>query len=297
MITTEFYYGQGFGNQLAVYVTTRAIAKRNGYDFGFTGLENFGDRRYNDKGVYFMDIDFGRPVEGITSHYRETETRIRTNNSHHDATIGCDVRLCDPNLLSVSDGTKIDGIMQGEDYFIDYESDVKEWLKIKPEFDCKDYMSDDICVLNIRDYEGDPTLFLTRNYWIRAINHMLRLNPKMGFLVITEKPEMAKRLLPELQNSVYHFDLAKDYSIIKNAKWLIVSNSSFAYFPAFTNEVARLIIAPKYWARHNVSDGYWACGFNISRKFTYMDRSGTLQSYSEVMREFEIYKERSKIYG
>jgi hypothetical protein len=297
MITTEFYYGQGFGNQLAVYVTTRAIAKRNGYDFGFTGLENFGDRRYNDKGVYFMDIDLGRPVEGITSHYREKETRIRTGNSHHDSTIGCDVRLCDPNLLSVPDGTKIDGIMQGEDYFIDYEQDVKEWLRVKPEFDCKDYMSDDICVLNIRDYEGDPTLFLTRNYWIRAINHMLRLNPKMGFLVITEKPEMAKRLLPELQNSVYHFDLAKDYSIIKNAKWLIVSNSSFAYFPAFTNEVARLIIAPKYWARHNVSDGYWACGFNISRKFTYMDRSGTLQSYSEVMREFEIYKERSKIYG
>ena len=40
MIYTEFMYGQGFGNQLAVYVTTRAIAKRNGYKFGYKGLEN-----------------------------------------------------------------------------------------------------------------------------------------------------------------------------------------------------------------------------------------------------------------
>jgi hypothetical protein len=58
-----------------------------------------------------------------------------------------------------------------------------------------------------------------------------------------------------------------------------------------------LIIAPKYWARHNVSDGYWACGYNTSRKFTYMDRQGHLQSYNEVMREFELYKKETKIYG
>lgn len=297
MITTEFYHGQGFGNQLAVYVTTRAIAKRNSYDFGFTGLENFGDRRYNDRGVYFMDVDLGKPVEGITNHYKEKEIRLKFNHSQHDATIGCDVRICDPLLLSVPDGTKIDGIMQGEDYFIDYESDVKDWLKVKPEFDCKDYASEDICVLNIRDYEADPVLFLTRNYWIRAIQHMLSINPSMKFIAITENPDMAKRLLPELKDSVYHFDLAKDYSIIKNAKWLIISNSSFAYFPSFCNDNARLIIAPKYWARHNVSDGYWSCGNNISRKFTYMDRNGTLQSYNEVIREFELYKETNNIYA
>lgn len=185
--------------------------------------------------------------------------------------------------------------MQGEDYFWDYREEVKEWLKVKPEFDCMDFRSDDICVLNIRDYEADPILFLPRDYWVRAIYHMLSLNPNMQFLVITENPDMAKRLLPELADNVYHFDLAKDYSIVKNAKWLIISNSSFAYFPAFCGD-AHLIIAPKYWSRHNVSDGYWSCGYNISRKFTYMDRQGKLQSYNEVVREFEIYKTESKIY-
>lgn len=296
MIYTEFLYGQGFGNQLAVYVTTRAIAKRHGYGFGYTGLENFGDKRYNDRGVYFMDIDLGSQVKEVTDVYTEKEKRLYFNHSQHDATHGCDVRLIDQDLLNIKDNTKIMGIMQGEDYFWDYRNEVKEWLKVKPEHDCKDFRSDDICVLNIRDYESDPTLFLSRDYWVMAIYHMLSLNPNMQFLIITENPDMAKRLLPELSDNVYHFDLAKDYSIVKNAKWLIISNSSFAYFPAFCSD-AHLIIAPKYWARHNVSNGYWSCGYNISRKFTYIDRQGLLQSYTDVIREFETYKKQSNIYG
>ena len=261
MIYTEFMYGQGFGNQLAVYVTTRAIAKRNGYKFGYKGLDNFGDRRYNDKGVYFMDIDLGNEVLAWspTVQYTEKETRIKLDHSEHDRTHGCDIRLIDEDLFNVADDTKIMGIMQGEDYFWAYREEVKDWLKVKPEFDCTDFRSDDICVLNIRDYEADPTLFLSRDYWVKAIYHMLSLNSNMQFLVITENPDMARRLLPELADNVYHFDLAKDYSIVKNAKWLIISNSSFAYFPAFCSD-AHLIIAPKYWARHNVSNGYWSCG-------------------------------------
>jgi len=289
MIYTEFMYGQGFGNQLAVYVTTRAIAKRNDYAFGYTGLENFGDKRYNDKGVYFMDIDLGSTVLPTNETYTEKETRLKLDHSEHDRTYGCDIRLIDQDLLNVKDDTKIIGIMQGEDYFWDYREEVKDWLKVKPEFDCVDYSHDDICVLNIRDYEADPTLFLSRDYWVRAIYHMLKINPNMQFLVITENPEMAKRLLPELADNVYHFDLAKDYSIVKNAKWLILSNSSFAYFPAFCSD-AHVIIAPKFWARHNVSDGYWATGSNLSRIFTYMDRIGNLQTYDECKREFELYK-------
>lgn len=299
MITTEFYHGQGFGNQLAVYVTTRAIALHNGYEFGFTGLENFGDRRYNDNGVYFMDLDLGLPVDSsnIKNYYKEKEFRIKLNTSHHDTTIGCDIRLLDYDLLNILDNTKIDGIMQGEDYFYEYRNQIKQWLKLKPEYDNYDITSDDICVLNIRDYEGDSSLFLSRDYWVRAIYHMLNLNPNMQFLVITESPEMAKRLLPELEHNVYHFDVGRDYATIKNARWLILSNSSFAYFPAFTNEEARLIIAPKYWSRHNISNGFWSCGYNISRKFTYMDRNGLLQTYDECMREFEIYKKETKLYG
>lgn len=299
MVTTEFYHGQGLGNQLFVYVTTRAIALDKGIDFGYTGLENFGDRRYNDQGLYFMDLDLGKSVNNdqIINYYREQEYRIKTNTSQHDATVGCDIRLLDKDLINIPDNCKIDGIMQGEDYFYHRKKEVDKWLKLKPEHDCRDFVDDNICVINFRDYKGSSELYLDRNYWVRAIYHMLNINPNMQFLIITESPSAAKEMLPELSDNTFHFDVGKDYSIIKNARWLIISNSSFAYFPAFTNQEARLIIAPKYWARHNVSDGYWSCGYNLYRDFMYMDRSGNLQTYNECLREFELYKQQTKIYG
>ena len=298
MITTPFIHGQGLGNQLFVYVATKAIALDNGYEYGYEGLENFGDRRYNNDGLYFMDLDLGKPVSGITQEYTEKELRLITNNSHHDATIGCDVRLYDKDLANVQDNTRIFGIMQSEDYFYHRKKEVLNWLKLKTEHDCKDFTSDNICVINFRDYKGNNELFLQRDYWVRAIYHMLSINPNMQFLVITEAPAIAAEMLPELKDNIYHFDVGKDYAIIKNARWLILSNSSFAYFPAFTNTEAELIIAPKYWARHNVSDGYWSCGYNLYRDFMYMDRSGNLQSYDECMREFLLYQENNKhIYG
>ena len=299
MIATEFYHGQGLGNQLAVYVTTRCIAADRGVDFGLRGLENLGDRRYNSAGLYFMDLYLGGdlPESKVLTPYTEKEVRIKRNHSQHDTILGCDIRLMDPQLPHVEDDTQLIGTMQAEDYFYHRKEEIKQWLKVKPEHDCKDFTSDNICVLNIRDYEGDTTLFLGREYWVRAINHMLSINPKMEFIIITEAPEMAKRLLPELAHNVHHFDVGRDYAAVKNARWLILSNSSFAYFPALTNEEAKLIIAPKYWARHNVSDGYWATGSNLCRDFIYMDREGNLQTYDECLREFEIYKIESNIYG
>lgn len=300
MIITEFYHGQGLGNQLAVYVTLRALALRNGYSFGFTGLENFGDRRYNDKGLYFMDLDLGESVDAskITNHYKEKELRLRTNASNHDASIGCDIRLIDNKLLSIEDSTKIDGVLQGEGYFLQYRNELKDWLKVKPEHDCFDFCHDDICVINFRDYRGNDELHLQRSYWVNAIKHMLNINPNMQFLVITESPEAAIEMLPELVDNTYHFDVGKDYSIIKNAKWLILSNSSFAIFPTLTSETVRMVIAPKYWARHNVSNGYWSCSNNIYKDWFYMDRDSKLFSYDECTRELnEIIKQNPHIYG
>jgi len=292
MISTEIYHGQGLGNQLAVYITVRSLAADKNTSFAIKGTEFLGDPRYNSKGLYFMDLDLGVEYNEseIKYYYKEKEIRRIFNHSQHDQVLGCDIRLFDPQMMFIKDGTKIEGSLQAEDYFYHRKQEIKDWLKLKPEHDCKDFTDDNICILNIRDYEGDDPLFLTRDYWVMAIYHMLNINPNMQFLVITEKPEMAKRLLPELAENVYHFDVGKDYAIIKNARWLILSNSSFAYFPALTNEEAKLIIAPKYWARHNVSDGYWATGANLCRDFIYMDKKGNLQSYDECKREFELYK-------
>jgi hypothetical protein len=299
MIFTEMKNGQGLGNQLFCYVTTRVIASDKGVEFGLSGLENLGDRRYNDSGLYFMDLYLGEVINPDKKFnlYTEKETRFKINNSNHDLRIGCDVRNFDPGLVSVGDDTELEGVMQSEEYFYHRRDEIKEWLKIKPEHDCYDFSHDDICVINFRDYKGNGELYLSKKYWVDSTSHMRKIKPSIKFIVITENVECAREMLGEITNEIYHFDVGKDYSIVKNAKWLILSNSSFGIFPAWTSETAKMIIAPKYWARHNVSNGYWSCGYNLYRDWFYMDREGILFSYLECKSELEKFMhENSHIY-
>ncbi len=59
----------------------------------------------------------------------------------------------------------------------------------------------------------------------------------------------------------------------------------------------RYAIAPKYWARHNISDGFWSSEQNIYNFLTYQDRKGKLFSAEECKKELEEYKKRSSLYG
>ena len=96
----------------------------------------------------------------------------------------------------------------------------------------------------------------------------------MEFLAVTDDVEAAHKILPEIK--AIRNDIGKDYATIKNARYLLLSNSSFAVFPAMTSDTLQYAIAPKYWARHNVSDGYWASEQNIYSFLHYMDRKGKI---------------------
>ncbi len=51
---------------------------------------------------------------------------------------------------------------------------------------------------------------------------------------------------------------------------------TFAIFPAWLNPNNPYVIAPKYWARHNVSTGYWANSSVDTFGFRFLDRNGVL---------------------
>ncbi len=162
--------------------------------------------------------------------------------------------------------------------------------------DCYEYSSEEICIINFRggEYRYVPDFFLRAEYWKDSINRMLEINPNFRFIVITDDVITAKVFFPRYE--VYHFDISKDYSIIKNSYYLILSNSSFPYFATLCSETLRYIIAPKYWGRHNISDGYWSCGYNIYRDYNYIDRDNNIFTYEECIEEFETYIKEKKIY-
>lgn len=296
MIVTELYNGQGFGNQLWCYVTTRVIATDHGHAFGIQSPEKF-------KGADFMNLDFGQSViggngpeggppeslpEGIKFYYNER--RI----NHPDTNV--DIRIYDNTLVNIPDGTKIDGVMQDEQYILHHKDEIRGWLKVKDELECYDYSKENICVINFRggEYVQIKNVFLPKKYWEDAIQHMRKINKNFRFVVITDDVATAKVFFTDFE--VYHFSIAKDYSIIKNAHYLILSNSSFGHFPAWLNEDVKCCIAPKYWSQYNTSDGYWGCGYNIITGWQYLDQAGNLQDYETCLRELNEYVKKHQSY-
>ena len=290
MIVTELYDGQGLGNQLWCAVVARVIALDAGFEYGIMSPHKF-------KGSGFLDFDFGQQViggtgpeggpprtlpEGIRYYYNERKIV-------HPG-IGADIRGYDANLVSVPDATKIDGNMQDERYIAHRKDEIREWLRVRPEYMRPEYANDTTCVINFRggEYVGLREVFLTRTYWNNAIRNMRAVRSDMRFVVVTDDVAEARKFFPEFP--VMHDGIGSDFSIIQNAHYLILSNSSFAWFPAWTNTHLRLCIAPKYWAHHNVSDGYWSCTSNMTTGWHYQDREGRLFSYDECVKEFETYE-------
>lgn len=299
MVGTEFLQGQGLGNQLFCYVSARCIAKDLGYEFGTAGQEQLAVNIHSQKGMYFMDMDLGASIlnEDRVQIYREKETRLYLKTCVHDMTHGCYTAGADEDIYKIGDDTLIYGNLQAERYFAHHREEIKKWLKVKEKYDSYKYTRDNLCIINVRggEYADSRPLFLRRKYWLDAMKNMRKMRSDMEFMIVTDDVSAAKRALPEVE--AYHFDLAGDYVTLKNARYLILSNSTFAFFPAFTSETVQKIIAPKYWARHNVSDGYWASEQNIYEGFWYQDREGRLFGAKECREELEQYKSKWGLTG
>ena len=253
MIVNELYNGSGLGNQLWRYAVTRAIALNNGYEYGIMNPQKF-------KAHKIMDLDFGNEViggtgpeggppvtlpDGIERYYEEKSLIHPTYN--------CDCRLYDPRLASIPDNTKIDGNMESEKYLEGRKQEVRQWLKVRDDKQIYGLSKKNICILNFRggEYRGISDLFLPKSYWINAMNLMRQKNPNMDFKVVTDDPVTAKNMFPEL--NVFHYNTEVDWVLVRNAKNIIMSNSSFAWIPTWINNEVISVIAPKYWGKHNVS--------------------------------------------
>ena len=294
MIGTEFLDGQGLGNQLFCYISTRCIAREMGEDFGTAGQERLAVNVHSKKGMYFMNLDLGQDITDTSAcrRYDEKEKRIYIDDCAHDLVHGCYIAGTDEEIYGQQAGNEtllIYGNLQAERYFGAYRDDIRSWMTVKPEYDSDEFTRDDLCIMNMRggEYVDEHELFLEKRYWTDAMKYMRSIRDDMKFMIVTDDVDAAHKLFPKIR--ACHSELAKDYVTVKNARYLILSNSSFAFFPAYTSTTVKKIIAPKYWARHNVSDGFWASEQNIYSIFSYMDREGKVSTPEECRKELETY--------
>jgi hypothetical protein len=295
MITTEFYEGQGLGNQLWSYASLLAIAKKCGFEYGFQSIKRF-------KGLGLFNLDFGNKVYGVSSNGPGIKLNSATRYWYLEpAKIhpvdGGNLTGFDPKVFEIRDCTKIDGYFQCEDLILPIKADLLDQLQI---FDFHQNSSNR-CIINLRggEYVYHKELFLGHKYYQNAVNYMLEVNPNMQFAVVTDDTLLAKEFFPKfpiLSANSLNFDAkgretfdqskaALDFGILQSATYLILSNSSFSWWGAWTNNNARLVIAPKYWARHNISDGYWSLGESLTRNWLWLNKDGEMFSYEDCFEE------------
>ena len=300
MITTNLT--GNLGNHMWQYAVCRTVAEKLKYDWGINSSPTH-DYHNGMNQMYFMDVDFGEPIENIQNTFNETWTDYQ----------GINITMMDNNIWNIPDNTKIFGHngalganLQSEKYFENYEDNVKDWFKINNEYE-NNYekklnelgivLDENTCVINFRggEYRSIPHVVCRREYWRDSINHMLSVNPNMKFVVITDDPQFANSYMP-FHIPCFHDEIGFDFYVINKSKWVILSNSTFGWWAAWLNNNAKLILAPKYWAAHNNSSGYWCVGECYTKSFHYVDRNGEINDYETCKKEaLEFYKSNNII--
>jgi len=258
MVAGIFHSGSGLGNQLHRYVMTRILALDKGYEWGMVGTGNF-------KGKDFMNLDMGKSLsaktEALTGKDQQNGLPLSEFMEKKIIENGVDIRGYDPEINFVQDNTIIDGEFQDEKYFAHRLPEIREWLKVKSL-----EMPNNVCVINVRggEYLSNPDLILPPEYWERAVK-VIQEKGINKFEVHTDDKIYARSLFADCPITQ---DMEINWRSIRYAKYLILSNSSFAILPSLLNENVKEIIAPKYWARHNTK--VWALPQNYYKKFTYV---------------------------
>lgn len=261
MITTEFYDGQGLGNQLWAYAVTRLIADHKKCPFSILHPERF-------KGRGFMNLNFGVVNPVIEHHYREKEQVV---NGHS-------MWPYDADLFNIPLNTKIDGNFQSYQYIEGKEDLVRSWIEIKPLV----ASDDDVCLVHIRcgDYLGIPDVFLPRSYYLKAFEEIKKVNPDVVFVGVSDQPEIAEKflgisVLPSFGEDEYkashHYGghVENDFTALMSAKYLIIPNSSFSWWATFLNTRKEVVVAPEYWAGWKRKE--WQTSDIKTKGFTYVD--------------------------
>jgi hypothetical protein len=303
MITTNLT--GNLGNHMWQYSVCRMVAEKLGYSWGINPSPSH-DYHNGANQMYFMDVDFGKPITGIENEFHEEWKFYQGPHEH------VFMNMLDKNIYSVKDNTilkgqdgALGGIFQCEDYLIDIKEEVKKWFKINNEHETifinklKELnidLDENLCVINFRggEYRNLHNVILRREYWRDSINHMVSLNPNMKFIIVTDDIPCAKSYMP-FDIPAIHFDIGFDFYVVNKAKWLIISNSTFSWWAAWLNENVKKIIAPKYFISHNLSDGYWSVGEIYTRCFHYMGRDGIVYDYNTCKNEALEYYKNKKI--
>tara|TARA_R100001480_G_scaffold146464_1_gene145057 strand:- start:203 stop:1129 length:927 start_codon:yes stop_codon:yes gene_type:complete len=293
MLAASIHEHAGLGNQIWRYVCCRVFAEKLGYNFGVSHPGWRGK---------FLNIDWGEDpkmnVEEDSDFQSSSGFSYYKEESIHHASAPGEIGDPDLKFETLEDNTYINGTFQKMSYIEDYRDKICEWLTYDDKYKITDFSDDNICVIQLRggDYTTGHSM-LPPEYYHQAMHHMRQNNPDVEFVIVTDDPKTARRMIPNTpiigsataeekdpdQKFISWYEytggpVSMDYTILNHAKYAIISSSTFAFWPIWTNKKLLNVIAPKYWFDYNRSDGWWRPkdGIVNDPAWLWMDKFGGL---------------------
>ena len=311
MLAASIHEHAGLGNQIWRYVCCRVFAENLGYEWGVS---------YPGWRGPFLNIDWGKDVNLNVEEDSDFKVTDQFQHYHKEKFIpfpevAGEVGSPDPEFLNLKDNTYINGVFQRMSYIEEHRDKICDWLTYDDRLKVTDYSSENICVIQLRG--GDYTTghaMLPPEYYHNAMRHMRDNNPDVKFVIVTDDANTARRFIPNVpivgsaiseekdpyQKNISWYKypggpVSIDYSILNTAKYAIISASTFAFWPVWTNKELLNVIAPKYWFDWSRSDGWWRQQDSIvnDERWLWLDKQGDLYKSDTCIKHREIY-ERGK---
>ena len=258
-------YGR-LGNHLWQYAVCRTVAEQNNYEY-YIPREFLGTHLFNCS----LGVD------------NNTTNKCFPICNNHDQ-----MQKYDPTIFNIEDFTKIDGYLQTEKYIKHNQKNIIDWFQPKHDINSiidELKLNDDICVIGFRggDYKDKPHVYLDTKFYYDSMDYIKRINPNIKFVILTDDPNEAKKYFSDYP--IYNYGMVGDFYAVQFAKYLIISNSTFYWWAAWLNTNSKITILPKYWLRHNISQGWWMPSDSLTEGFLYTDRDGNVQTYDQCLLE------------
>lgn len=260
MVIGLWHPGSGLGDQLFCYLAARITAERLGVSFAMVG---------DFKGKNFLPHVKSQAPSPFSHHIETPAGKI---------ILDCDLPIYegktyyDPEFNFIEDNTIVDGCRcQNERYWEGYP--IHDWLVTEPVT-----VPEDVCIIGFRggEYASVPDLFLTKDYWVDAMNWMRRnVSADIRFRIVTDDPELARTCFPHIE--VTH-EIASDWKSVRHARYSIIANSAFYILPRWIKHYEYrtlhgpdpITIAPRRWARRNIPGGEWSTPQSYYPAFQYI---------------------------
>lgn len=274
MIATIFEEGQGLGNQLWTYCVARSLAQKLAVEFAVFDPEKF-------KGHQFLSIDTQNcfSSEILNSNFENESWAVFNEETFWDQELQYFSSAYDRRVLDISRDTIIRGFFQSEKYFFGDLSKIKTYIELRPSFANKSLVDEDTCVIYIRggEYKRFNNLILPDSYWEKAIENMQSQYGIKKFIGISDDDVYFKKVLPSI-DLLPGFE-ADDFAALYQARYAIIANSSWGYFPIKMSNNKRCVIAPMHFARFANQFNRWASVSNVYQDWIYQNKHGDLQAY------------------